>query len=197
MPTWRKGLLPDKFVNGQRAYYGDFIKTKFFKFYNGLLTNEKLLDALEKQNYKLQFILHPGLITQLEDFKSTNKNVTILQPPYDFTKIINETKIFITDYSSIFFDFAYTNIPIIYSQFDRKTFFTRQKYSETFWTYENDGFGPISETLDETCEKIIDRIEHKGEIERKYKERYENAFPYHDKNFCQRAANATKLLDEQ
>jgi CDP-glycerol glycerophosphotransferase (TagB/SpsB family) len=196
MPTWRKGLLPDNFVNGQRAYYSDFKKTDFYQFYNSILTDEKISKALRDFDYKIIFLLHPGLITQLEDFTSSNKRIKILHPPYNFTEIINKTKVFVTDYSSVFYDFAYAGSSVIYSQFDRGIFFTRQKYKESFWTYSDNGFGPITETLDETCKKIIKFAKHGGKPDSKYKKRYSSAFPFSDKGFCERVIEATNLLDD-
>ncbi|MDR2748965.1 MAG: CDP-glycerol glycerophosphotransferase family protein [Bifidobacteriaceae bacterium] len=195
MPTWRKGLLPDNFVNGQRVYYNDFKETDLFQFYNSILANQKLIDALEKYNFSINFLVHPALVQQIDDFKSAHKRIKILTPPYNFAELANKTKIFVTDYSSIFFDFAYTGACVIYSQFDRETFFTRQKYSETFWTYKENGLGPITENSDKTCKKIIEYIKRDGKAESKYLKRYNLSFPFTDKNFSKRVAQTANLVN--
>ncbi|MDR3127824.1 MAG: CDP-glycerol glycerophosphotransferase family protein [Bifidobacteriaceae bacterium] len=190
MPTWRKFLLPDKYINGQRAYYSGFKSTEFFKFYNSLLNDKKLLQQLDKSDYQLQFIIHPSLTRQIKDFSSYSKRVILPKPPYNFSKIINQTNIFVTDYSSIFYDFAYTGASIIYSQFDNKTFFINQKYEQPFWTYKNNGLGPITTTVAKTSHEIIKLIKNNGQINHKYTSRYKESFLWHDKNFCQRTNNA-------
>ena len=42
---------------------------------------------------------------------------------YSYKDIFAQTDLMITDYSSVAFDFAYLRKPIVYSQFDRDSFF--------------------------------------------------------------------------
>ncbi|MDR3151887.1 MAG: CDP-glycerol glycerophosphotransferase family protein [Bifidobacteriaceae bacterium] len=187
MPTWRKNLLPDKFADGKRVYFDKFKQTDFFQFYNGILNNKDLIKILKEYNYKLNFILHPAFFNQLRDFKSNSKNVLFPKIPYNWKEIINQTKIFITDYSSIAFDFAYTGSCVIYSQFDEDIFFKNQKYLEnSLFTYKTNGFGPICKSIEKVTEKLINYIKQDGKIEKQYLSRYKKAFPWHDKNFSKR-----------
>ena len=62
----------------------------------------------------------------------------------------------ITDYSSVFFDFAYMKKPLAYWQFDSERFFAEQ-YGKGYFKFD-EGFGPLCIQKDE----VIDFIEDKG-----------------------------------
>jgi len=60
----------------------------------------------------------------------------------DYQELIKESSLLITDYSSIFFDFAYLKKPVIYTHFDYNEY-RENHVPEGYFNYKNDGFGPI------------------------------------------------------
>ena len=57
------------------------------------------------------------------DYFDVPRYVTsIKQGDIDVQKLIKESKLMITDYSSVAFDFSFLNKPVIYYQFDRNEF---------------------------------------------------------------------------
>ena len=108
----------------------------------------------------------------------------------DYNKIFRESKLLITDYSSVLFDFAYLKKPEIYFQFDKEDYF-KLNYGIGNFSYEKNGFGDIVENIDDLIEKIEYYIKNDFKIENKYLKRINNTFMYFDKNNCKRIIDAT------
>ena len=112
MPTWRMNL-----------YYSNknnkFTDSSYFKNWNGLLNNKQFLNIVEKNNIEVIFYPHYEMQKYIHQFNTKSKNVIIAnQKEYDVQNLILTSNILITDYSSVFFDFAYLNKEVIYFQFD-------------------------------------------------------------------------------
>ena len=79
---------------------------------------------------------------------------------------------------------------MIYSQFDEDTFYKYHTWGKGYFTYRTDGFGPITNTLDETVETLIDYIKNGCIMKPEYVEKVENFFAYTDRNNCKRIYEA-------
>lgn len=194
IPTWRKGLdggLDKK--TGLRKYSPDFKNTEYFKFYNNVINDVKLKRVLEENNLTGEFYLHPSFTAQARDFSSTESFV-VKTAPYDFKKIFSESRILITDYSSVAFDFAYLKKPVVYVQFDKENFFKSHTYKEGYYSYTNDGFGPVTTNRKDLVDAITKIVEQRCEMDKKYKQRVERAFKYTDRNNSKRVYEAIKSL---
>jgi CDP-glycerol glycerophosphotransferase (TagB/SpsB family) len=189
MPTWRESLSTKVNKHGERGRNENFTESDYFKFYNNLINNKKLLKILEEKNYYIKFCLHPNLIPNAEDFEK-NPFVKISTTICDYKKEFNEGAILITDYSSVVFDFAYLQKPVIYAQFDNERIFNENTYNKGYFNYKEDGFGPVCEDLKSTVNSIIKILENNSKLEDKYKQRVKEFFTYHDKKNCQRVYNA-------
>lgn len=186
MPTWRKKLASQ--VNketDERIYNENFKESEYFKFYNNLISDERILQCAKENNYKIRFCMHPNHKQQYKDF-DINECVEILHDDIDYSKEFSEAALLVSDYSSTPFDFAYLNKPVIYTQFDREDFFENHTYQEGYFDYEEDGFGPVCYDYETTVEEIIKMIENDCKIDKKYQDRINKFFEYHDKNNCKR-----------
>lgn len=193
MPTWRKSYA-GKSIDGVRMYNFSFKYSEYFRFYNNLINDSKLLSAITKKGYKAIFVIHPALIAQYDDFTFNNvfqKN----NKTHDYQTLFKESSLLITDYSSVAMDFAYLYKPIIYTQFDKNEFFERHIYFEGYFDYERDGFGPVVYDYKSTVDEIIKSIENDCIIEDKYIERMDQFYKYHDKDNCKRVYDEILKLD--
>ena len=197
MPTWRKKLVSEVDLNtGLRKYDPNFKNTDYFKFYNNLINNSKLIKALEKYNYKIKFIPHPNMMAQLKDF-TANDYVFFERGNVIYSTEFKQNKLLITDYSSVFFDFAYLKKPIIYTQFDSENFYDGQLYNKGYFDFEKNGYGEITKNVEETVELIIKYISNDCKISKKYLERINNFFVYNDTNNCERIYNELKKINKR
>lgn len=195
MPTWRKNLvsiLDNK--TGKRVYDAQFKETNYFKFYNELINAPRLLKVLKERGYKIRFLPHVNMSQQIVDF-TVNPLVEMVNTDIDYAKEFKRNSLLITDYSSVFFDFGYLKKPIIYTQFDREIFFKDQAYDKGYFSYENDGFGLVCNTVDETITEIIKLIENDCRMEKKYLSRVETFFAFYDQCNCERIYNEILKLD--
>lgn len=186
MPTWRM------YFNNQTNK--EIEQSLYVKSWNEVLSNEHLISKLKEHNLKLFFYPHYEMQKYISMFKSSNDHIVIADfDSYDVQELLKKSKLLITDYSSVFFDFAYMLKPCIYYQFDVKDF-TEQHYGKGYFDYEKDGFGKVvsdSETLIEEIVKIINR---NFKLEEQYSSNICRFFQKHDTNNCQRIFEEIRKL---
>lgn len=186
MPTWRFFLhnLTD----------GEFVKSDYYKCFSALINDKALTEALEKNGYTLAFYLHYVLQPYSHLFKSDCKNVKILtKEAADVQQLLMESAILLTDYSSVFFDFAYMNKPVVYLQFDKKRFYETQ-YGEGYFDCETDGFGPVCENESDAAARLCELIERGARTEAIYCERAERFFGERTPGICRQTFEAIEEL---
>lgn len=186
MPTWRNNLVTktDK-KTGKKCYDSNFKKTDYFKFYNALINDKRVLDICRKKCYKIRFIPHPNMMQQIKDFEK-NDVVEIVKKNVVYRDEFKANKLLITDFSSVHFDFAYLNKPIIYTQFDVDTFYEGQIYQKGYFDYERDGFGPVCYDYESSVKEIVKTIKNDCKLTKKYEKRIDECFMYRDQNNCKR-----------
>lgn len=185
MPTWRKKDAGEwDAVKGVRKYNSNFKKSGYFQFYHRLINDKRLILAMKKRGYKGIFVVHPSHMENYKDFKSNWFDIA--EEYADYQEIFGKASLLVSDYSSVPFDFAYLKKPVIYTQFDRDEFFTQHTYTQGYFSYEDDGFGPVCYNYDDTVNEIIKMIENDCKMEEKYLQRVENFYQYHDRNNCKR-----------
>ncbi|MCM1134497.1 MAG: CDP-glycerol glycerophosphotransferase family protein [Clostridium sp.] len=188
MPTWR---APLKDVSLQKLK-----KSTYYRGIIELLNNEELGILLERQGCKMLFAPHSEVLPYLDSFYSNIPQVQFLNPKErDVQRLLIETDVLITDYSSVFFDFAYQRKPIIYYQCDNEEYRSGQ-YSQGYFKYETDGFGPVVSEVPELL-KQLEEILYFPCMEERYAARLEKYFIYHDKENCKRNYEAIAALGQE
>ena len=94
----------------------------------------------------------------------------------------------ITDYSSVWFDFAYQYKPICYFQYDYEHF-RKNQYGEGYFDFKTLGFGDVSTNVSDLVDNIIRVIDRNFVMEDNYKKRVNNFFVYNDTHNCDRIYN--------
>ena len=117
---------------------------------------------------------------QYNDFEGNEYTKMVLYPEYQ--EVFKKSKFMITDYSSVFFDFAYLKKPILYTQFDSDDLMNNHGIykDKGYFEYERDGFGDVVYNLDDAVDKIISIIENGCKMEEKYKKRVDKFFKYNE-----------------
>ena len=180
MPTWRNWI---KLENTRIE------DTEYFKNITGLVTDEKLNKYLEEKNIYLNVYIHQLMHDYLKNFDKVKlgKNVALLPKDADITKELMKSKILITDYSSVAYDFYYLKKPIIFFQFDREEY---QKKVGSYVDLDKELFGEGVHSIKECVEKIEEITENKFEYSPAVKENTDKMrsmfLKYTDKENCKR-----------
>lgn len=192
MPTFRSWLHDISRMANPKDL---FIKEEYYKFYNELLNNQRILDLCRENNLKIYFYPHYRVQDYLSTFDISNERVILASKQnYDIQDLLNRSSILITDYSSIFFDFAYMKKPILYSQFDKHRFYSSHHYKESDFTIEDNGFGRVVESISEIEQKLEEVIRDNYKMEKKYEKRVDDFFKYRDDENCKRVLEEILLL---
>lgn len=175
MPTWRLQLNTEE----------DFINSDYYEYLNDFLNDEELARTLKKYNYTLLFKPHAELLKYLE-LLDIPEHVT-LATDMSYQELFNESSLLITDYSSVFFDFAYLKKPVIYYQPSDD-----YHYNEGYFDYETMGFGDVIKNNRILLKKIKHYLENNCEMEMKYKLSVDKFFKYVDNNNSKRVYDYLK-----
>ena len=174
MPTWRKGVHSKE----------EFVKTTYYKKYNDLLKNETLQTFLKTNEYTLIFYPHIEFQPYLNTFNKCENVILANMEDYDVQKLLIESEILITDYSSVFFDFAYLNKPIYFYQFDQEYFF-KNHYSRGYIDFSK--IGIVTDNEQELINNVIT-------CKRPNSSYVNTLFKYRDTNNCERTYKRIREL---
>lgn len=190
MPTWRNALgVGYDEENGRRLYAPGYQESAFFRFYDALLNDERLLHALKEKGYTLQFLPHPNILPMVPAFRKA-EGVIFCDAATRYRDIFETSSLIVTDYSSVAFDFAYLKKPVLYAQFDRAEFFRGHTYTQGYFDYDTMGFGEVETTLAATVDRILDYVDHDCRLKPEYEKRIRSFFAYHDHDNCRRVYEA-------
>ena len=177
MPTWRGSNYPQ----GDR-----FCETAFYRTFQSMLENSRLLELLEKHDLKLVFYPHIELQKELDKFRSSSERVILADwREYDVQTLLMRCSLLITDYSSVFFDVGFMEKPVIYYQFDLEEF-RKFHYQEGYFSYEEHGFGPVVQTEEELADAVEACVENGFRLQSEYRNRLEAFYPVRDEMNCER-----------
>lgn len=192
MPTWRNWLGREL---NSLTHQVSFKETNYYKYWNSFINNNNFIKFIEQNNIIVYFYPHIHMQKFLNDFKSESKNIKIIDnTDIDIQDLLKESALMITDYSSVFMDFAYMKKPLIYYQFDKEEF--RNKHlPKGYFSYENDGFGKVVKNSEDLVENIKKYFYNGFKNDEIYIKRSEEFFELHDKNNCKRNYEAIKELN--
>jgi CDP-glycerol glycerophosphotransferase (TagB/SpsB family) len=184
-PTWRmQSAVPVSKNEGvARDFNPHFKETNYYKVYNSLINDPRLLDAARRYGYRIQYILHPIVSPQKDDF-TKNDLVEIIPAIGDmsYEKIFCEGALMVTDFSGVQFDFAYMRKPVVYLHHND----IPQHYEEGTFFYDTMGFGEICHTNDELIDVLCRYMENDCRMPDVYRNRADDFFEFSDNHNCER-----------
>lgn len=184
-PTWRmQAAMPVRTSESeQRDYNPLFKESEYFKVFNALINDKRLIDAAEKYGYRIKYVLHPIVSSQVDDFDK-NDFVDIVPAVGDmsYEDMFCESSLMVTDFSGIQFDFAYMRKPLVYLHHKD----IPQHYEEGTFHYDTMAFGEICHDNDELIDTLIEYMQNDCKMKPEYVERADDFFYYRDHNNCER-----------
>lgn len=184
-PTWRmNSALPVVRNEGvSRDYNPNFRETSYFKVYNSLINDPRLLAAAKEYGYRIKYVLHPIVSPQYGDFDQ-NDFVELISAIGDmsYEKLFCESALMVTDFSGVQFDFAYMRKPVVYLHHES----IPEHYEEGTFFYPTMGFGEICHTNDELIDVLCRYMKNGCRMPDKYRARADDFFAFSDHNNCAR-----------
>ena len=104
---------------------------------------------------------------------------------YDIQQLLKESALLITDYSSVHFDFAYMNKPVLYYQFDREEFWDKQ-YKQSSFDAAKDGFGPVAYGVKSLVYELKQAYANGFTMKSEYQSRMREFYQLYDDHNCDR-----------
>ena len=189
MPTWRSWLYP-LFGKVTEESMQAVQSSNYVQTYCRFLADHRLNEFLEKNDLHLLFFPHSQMQPFLSAFTGENSRIRIASmEEYDVQTALKESAYLVTDYSSVFFDFAYMKKPMCYFQFDYEEFRSRH-YAEGYFSYERDGFGPVVKTVDALVDELIAAHASGFIMGEDYQHKVDNTFIFRD------SKNSERILEE-
>ena len=178
MPTWRSKL--------RTCTQSTFEQSEYFNQYNTFLNCDELKNLLEEYDYELVFYPHFEVQRFLDSFDSSIARVKIADfKNNDVQELLINSDILVTDYSSVFFDFAYMRKPMIFFQYNEEEFRSGH-YKEGYFNYKRDGFGEIATTKEAVVNSLRHILENGLKTDEMYLDRMNSFFAFNDTENCKR-----------
>ncbi|MCM3115328.1 CDP-glycerol:glycerophosphate glycerophosphotransferase [Neobacillus sp. MER 74] len=190
MPTWRSDLVAKlNPITGTREYNPVFKESEYFKAFNDLLNNEKLLKAAKEKGYKLVFFPHPNIRQQLKDYQ-IDDSIEVADMNSSYRDNFNQSSLLVTDFSSVAFDFAYLKKPVIYYQFGMN------HLAEGYFDYQTMGFGDVLTESEQVADRIIQYMNQNCQMEAAFQERVNQFYSFTDQDNCKRVYEAIRQINQ-
>lgn len=175
MPTWRDWIHTDE----------QFLKSRYYNYYNNLINNKRLQKILEEYDINLNF--YPHYRAQdffARDINEENSRIHFIRlGSKTVQQLLIDHALLITDYSSVSFDFTLMNKPVIYYHFDVNRFFKRgilRPVEETF-------LGKIAQNEIDIVDMIEEIVENNF---KNFDVDLDKIIKYQDHHNCQRIYQA-------
>ncbi len=193
-PTWRTWLVNrvSKNTHEWGINVQQFRSSEFAENWLGVLLSDQLRTLAERSGLTIGVLMHPNL-------QSIAPALEL--PPYiktfdfetDVRELFARARVVATDYSSMAFNAAYIERPVVYFQFDQERMFSGGHVGRGgYFEYERDGYGPITLTPEDALAAIEEAVERGPEPAPEYRRRIEEAFPARDGRCCERVVAEIK-----
>ncbi len=171
-PSWRNYLINEDTGNGWTTNEKFFAESDYFKIFNEFLSSERLGKFLEETDVYLDFKIHPIFKPYLHLFNVSDDHICLCNASIND----EEYSLFITDFSSFVFDFAYLKRPIIYFVPDMPQFKSgMNQYWELDLPFEK-AFGNLFTESETAINEIIRIVENHFVPDRIFQKRMDEFF---------------------
>ncbi|WP_127531971.1 bifunctional glycosyltransferase/CDP-glycerol:glycerophosphate glycerophosphotransferase [Paenibacillus kobensis] len=144
MPTWRKWIKSEDQLE----------KSNYWRTYHSLLSSPRLHALLEQRDWKLTFYPHYKTQQLFGSLPAYHERIQVVrQGEETVQRLLKRHRLLITDYSTVSFDFAYMDKPVMFYQFDYDEFYSSH-YNEGPIDHKNDLFGKVLGTEEQLLDEL-------------------------------------------
>lgn len=193
-PTWRQWLaLPLRVGSQRRSLEATVLESEYLRQWTAILRSPRIAAALGERGWRLGFMPHPNLQSILDELDLPAHVTALSFANTDVQALYARCALLVTDYSSVAFNTAYLDRPVVYFQFDRDRMLGGAHVGrQGYYDYHRDGFGPVAEDLDSAERAILESIERGPVPAETYQRRIDTAFPVRDGGACARVVAAVE-----
>jgi len=194
MPTWRRPLVRQSTERpGEWHIVDSFRDSAYFRFYNALLSDERLNAAALRLGYRLIYKPHPILreSARLMEYGPAAESAA---EDETYRRAFEAGALQLTDDSSTMFDFAYLRKPVVYARFDEQEFFEQHIYRRGYFDPVRDGFGEVEYDLRGTVDRLIGYMENDCRMKDEYAARADRFFAFRDRDNAKRVYERVAAL---
>lgn len=151
MPTWRSSLFDERaWASAPEERIAIAERSDFVAHWRRVFNHPSLRELARQQGLELGFFAHTNLVPVLQALHLP-REFRVFQPGIDrFQPVIARTAAFVTDYTSVAFEFALLRRAIFYFQPDRERFYGGDhNWRPGYFDYDHDAFGPVARSADE------------------------------------------------
>ncbi|ACQ79452.1 glycosyl transferase family 2 [Beutenbergia cavernae DSM 12333] len=196
-PTWRN-WLSDEPAPGttRRTIRPDFRDSEYVREWSALVSSPALRQLAEASGKQVAFLPHPNIQPVLAELGVADHVRLLTFEGQDVQGYFARAAALVTDYSSMAFNAAYVDRPVVYFQFDYDLAMTGGHLGrQGYFSYQRDGFGPVVRTLEDALTALAELGSNGWDLPATYRERIEQTFPLRDGRCCERAVAAIRDLD--
>lgn len=196
MPTWRAYLVQKSIQNRNTPKVVDgFVESDYYNAFQRLLQSSRLDDMLNQSGMTLVFYPHYEMQSALHQWTTNSKHIVFgSKQEYDIPTLMRESKVLVTDYSGVGFDFAYMYKPVLYYQFDQAQYYASHYQRSEAYNMADEGLGQVVETEQALLDALEQIIKAQCAMPAMYKERVNAFFTYHDNDNCARIYEAVMRM---
>ncbi|WAX56034.1 CDP-glycerol:glycerophosphate glycerophosphotransferase [Jatrophihabitans cynanchi] len=195
-PTWRDWLNPALAVGSQRREVrDDFVDSDYVRNWLAFLRDDTLRELAQHAGLRVAFMPHPNIQPALPRLDLPPHVEAVPFAGNDVQAVIAQCAVMITDYSSMAFNAAYLDRPVVYFQFDAERALEGGHVGRPgYFSYLRDGFGPVARTATEA----VSAVEHTLAAGKRplplYQQRIDSTFVARDGRCCERTTAAIEAL---
>ena len=195
-PTWRSWLTssidPETF---EREMDSGLAHSRYWLEWETILRSPRIAEAAAAAGSSIGFMPHPIMQPMLGSLDLPSHVQALTFAGEDVQGLYARCRLLVTDYSSVAFNAAYIDAPVVYFQFDRGAVLTGQHIGRSgYFDYERDGFGPVATSADAAIDAIVAQLEHGPRPTSSYQARIDRTFPHRDGHACERVVAAVEEL---
>ncbi|MGN6251187.1 MAG: bifunctional glycosyltransferase/CDP-glycerol:glycerophosphate glycerophosphotransferase [Marmoricola sp.] len=193
-PTWRQGLLPPTTPGTQQRELsaGALAGSEFLRQWSEYLGSPELRAAAGRHGVRVGFMPHPNLQPLLAHLELPD-HVQRLTYTGDVQSVFARARALVTDFSSVAFNAAWLDRPVVYFQFDEDTVLGGGHVGRGgYFDYRRDGFGPVTTTASDAVRATVEALDHGPTPSAPYAERIVATFPDREGSCCARVFDAIR-----
>jgi len=191
-PTWRSWLTGEMDIASQRRDLAPkILESEFVRTWLELLGSDRLRALADEHGVSVGFLPHPNLQAVLRELTLPAWVRPLTFDDNDVQELFARSAVLVTDYSSMAFNTAYLDRPVVYLQFDRDRVLGGEHVgSRGYFDYERDGYGPVVDDVASAVAAVGEALAGGRVPAPAYQRRIDEAFPERDGRCCERVTEA-------